>query len=100
MHTTDLYFEAHVTIDPVFGKDLENLKLIASNETFRVAKLVLRKTSNSEEMHVDDSFMTARSDDYQNILNRTLAVVEALDADSRYNVRRYKIENTLLDRRR
>lgn len=92
-----LYFEAHVTTDPVFGADLERLKALAQAHRFRVAKLLMRKREGGlEEPHVDDSFCTARSTEWIDILNRTLLLVQDL-GDAGFKVRRYKIEDTLLD---
>lgn len=92
--TTDLYFEAHVTIDPAKDEEWEaDLRDIAATFGFRVAELLMKK--GGERSRLDD-FMTARSGDYDDILDRTHRLVDALVANG-YAVRRWKVENTLLD---
>lgn len=89
---TQLYFEAHVTLDPVFGERLQMLKLLARIEGFRVAELLMRKGGT----HEDDSFCTARDNQWSHILERTKSFVTMLRQNG-YGVRRYKIEDTILD---
>lgn len=93
MHTTELYFEAHVTIDPVDEERDGELREIALKHRFRVAELLMKKSLKKSEL---DDFMTGRSDSYDNIHDRTMSLVYHL-TEAGYNVRRYKIENTLLD---
>lgn len=90
-HTTDLYFEAHVTIDPVYNR-MEVVKSLADSHDFRVAELFKANDQRSDK----DCFMSARGIDYDRILSNTEALVDDLMKHG-YNVRRYKIENTLLD---
>lgn len=92
IHTTELYFETHITIDPVEEFQEPELKRLASEFGFRVAELYMKKGERSRL----DSFMTTRGTNYEDVYLRTLACVEALISRD-YVVRRYKIENTLLD---
>lgn len=92
MYTTELYFETHITIDPVPEEQEIELKQIVSGFGFRVAELYMKKGKRS----ILDSFMTTRGTDYEDVLLRTEACVDSL-IDNGYHVRRYKIENTLLD---
>lgn len=92
VHTTDLYFETHITIDPVEETQELELKKLVTAFGFRVAELYLKKGGRSRL----DSFMTTRGTDYDDVYMRTLRCVNAL-INVGYNVRRYKIENTLLD---
>lgn len=93
MHTTDYYFEAHITIDPVLDEDkLQELKDLVKPLGFRVAKLFMQKGDPSNL----DSFMTAHDKDYHSIMQSTYKAVDWLK-DNGYGVRRYKIENILLD---
>lgn len=93
MHTTDYYFESHITIDPVLDPEkLQQLKDLVKPLGFRVAKLFMQKGDPSNL----DSFMTAHSKDYTDILRGTLFAVNKLE-DNGFGVRRYKIENILLD---
>lgn len=91
---TDLYFEAHVTIDPAKDEEWEaGLRYVAGEYGFRVAELLMKK--GGERSRLDD-FMTTRSTDYDDIVDRTNRLVDALIANG-YVVRRWKVENTLLD---
>lgn len=92
VHTTELYFETHITIDPVEEIQESELKKLVTAFGFRVAELYMKKGGRSRL----DSFMTTRGTDYDDVYMRTLRCVNAL-INSGYKVRRYKIENTLLD---
>lgn len=88
-----LYYEAHITIDPVLeDRDLERLKALAGQYHFRVAELLMRKGGH----HTEDSFLTARSQDIDQILHWTECTVHSLQAHG-FTVRRYKIEDTVMD---
>jgi hypothetical protein len=93
------YYEAHVTLDPVFDKRLEVFKAFCEGEKFRVADLLLKKSKAGEAVaHTGDSFCTSRGTDYQELEDRMFSLIEVL-IDHGYKVRRYKIESTLLDSR-
>jgi hypothetical protein len=92
MYTTELYFEAHITIDPVPEDKLDDLRQFVKKYGFRVADLY----KVNGERSVVDSFMTARDTEFKELDIRTAACVAALTMLG-YTVRRYKIENTLLD---
>lgn len=92
-HTTELYFESHITIDPVPEEGLDRLKFVAEMNGFRVADLVMPKTG---ERSTIDSFMTARGTSYDDLLQATTDAVDLLIYGG-YHVRRFKIENTLID---
>jgi uncharacterized protein involved in exopolysaccharide biosynthesis len=87
-----LYYESHVTMEPVTGFRFEAVKTVAAKHGFRIAKLLMRK----DEEHRDDAFMTARSQDLQDINTRTVALVQELQK-LKFTVRRYKIELTITD---
>lgn len=93
-HTTDLYFEAHVTTDPVPDDQTDLLARIARDHSFRVAALYMKKGTGLRS-RLDD-FMTTRCTNYEAILGRCHGVVAAL-TNAGIPVRRWKIENTLLD---
>lgn len=91
---TKMYYEAHVTIDPVEDDlQLAQLKNLAEACQFRVAKLLLRKGRGPS---TDDAFMTSRSDDWEEIKFNTRILVRNLRRAG-FGVRRYKIEDTLMD---
>lgn len=97
IHTTELYFESHITIEPVFDERLEQFKEICASEGFKAAELLMKKRSaDTAERSQYDTFCTSRDLIYDNIQTRTLTLVEKLKS-SGFDVWRYKIENTLLD---
>lgn len=95
--TTDLYFECHITVEPVFGERLDHLKNIVSKYDFRVAELLMKKRSSDTEFRsCYDTFCTGTSTLYDVLLARTQGVINELEAE-KFQIWRYKIENTLLD---
>ncbi len=96
---TKLYYESHITIDPVFDDAREMASELAKQYKFKLATLIMRKREADEEKPAeDDTFMTGHSKDYQDISARTRGLVELLQTNG-YQVRRYKIEDTLVDSR-
>ena len=91
-----LYFESHVTIDPVFDADLDRFRGLACQYGFRVASLLMRKGDGVLVPSVDDTFCTSRGQVWEDIKCRTRLLVSAAIAEG-FTVRRYKIEDTLLD---
>lgn len=99
MHTTELYFESHVTIEPVFGDRLSELKCIATQQGFRVADLIMKKgVGETPTPNQEDTFCTGRSKDWNTMKGKTYLFVTILQ-ECGFKVYRYKIENTLLDSR-
>ena len=96
MHTTKLYFEVHVTLDPQFDDKLSQLKALAIMFRFRVADLVMKRSVGSEAPNQEDSFCTYRGNDWDETVRQTTAFIAILQ-DADFVVRRYKIENTLID---
>lgn len=88
---SSLYYESHITIDPVFGEELQHFKEVCLGFNFRVAKLLMEKTPSTQ-----DAFCTSRSQVYTDIVERTSGLVLALKQVG-FKVRRYKIEDTLVD---
>jgi len=84
-----LYYECHVTVEPL---PKERLAPIADRHGFRIAELLMR----NGKPHGDDSFMTTRGKEYEDIERRMYAGVGEL-IESGVKVFRYKIEDTLLD---
>lgn len=94
-----LYYEAHVTIDPIFDARRDVAAEIATKFGFRLAKLIMRKREADAELPAqDDTFMTANSTDVTSIQSMTRRCVRELQAAG-FVVRRYKIEDTILDSR-
>ena len=93
------YYEAHVTIEPVFGEQLAALKKSAAEFGFRVADLLMQKRpENKPERSQNDTFCTARSISYSDLETRMFGLVTKLK-ESGFVIWRYKIESTLLDSR-
>lgn len=93
------YYEAHVTVEPVFEERLEQFKIICRDYKFHVASLLMQKRkSDTEERSKNDSFCTGRGISYTDIEKRMLALVDRLGKEG-FKVWRYKIESTLLDSR-
>jgi hypothetical protein len=96
-YQTGLYFEAHVTLEPVFDDRLEFLRQVAKQYHFRVADLLMQKSASGEATPSQkDSFCTARSKEWRVIESRTRYFVNALRSRG-FKVYRYKIENTIVD---
>lgn len=93
------YYEAHVTIEPVFEDRLEQFKVICHDYKFHVAKLLMQKRkSDTEERSKNDAFCTGRGISYTDIETRMISLVSRLEKEG-FKVWRYKIESTLLDSR-
>lgn len=97
--STRHYYEAHVTVEPVFEERLEQFKIICHDYKFHVANLLMQKRKgDTEERSKNDSFCTGRGISYTDIKKRMLALVDRLEKEG-FKVWRYKIESTLLDSR-
>lgn len=93
------YYEAHVTVEPVFEERLEQFKATCRQHKFHVATLLMQKRKeDTEERSKNDSFCTGRGVSYSELQTRMFALMTALKAEG-FKVWRYKIESTLLDSR-
>jgi len=94
-----LYYEAHVTIEPVFDEDLLNFIFICKEHKFYVATLLMQKRKDAtEERSKCDSFCTSHGQDPNELKKRMFALLDDLKKES-YQVWRYKIEIISLDSR-
>lgn len=99
MTTARLYYEAHVTIAPVFDDERDGADVTARQYGFKLAKLLMQKRAlDAPEQSKYDTFMTAHATDLDDIINRTRNLVTTLKHNG-FTVRRYKIEDTMLDSR-
>lgn len=90
-------YECHITIEPVFDERLTQFQILAEDQGFRVAKLLLQKTRReTAERSNKDSFCTGHSNEYPDIFERMHALRKNLLAQG-FKVWRYKIEQILLD---
>lgn len=96
---SNMYYESHVTIDPVPESRLEAAEALAGQFGFRLAKLLMQKRpEDTPERSMYDTFMTAQNTSYADIRRNTISLGLRLNAAG-FKVRRYKIEDTLLDSR-
>jgi predicted secreted hydrolase len=91
-----LYYEVHVNIEPVFG-DLGALQAFGEPFNFRLATFYMRK--GNEDVFQDDQFFTTRATTFTGAIGATLEFVKHLQENG-YTVKRYKIEDTLVDSNR
>jgi hypothetical protein len=89
--TTELYFECHITVEPC-GDDYAKLEQIGKPFNFKPATFLMSK----DDSLVADAFISGRSRDYEDIVERMRGVLKVL-ATTGYTILRYKIENTLVD---
>lgn len=93
------YYEAHVTIEPVFNERLEQLNVMARFHGFHVADLLMKKrVEDQPERSQYDSFTTARDSNLGALKLKTAAFVRRL-RENGFQVWRYKIESTVFDSR-
>ncbi len=93
------YYEAHVTIEPVFGERLQEFAQISKKFGFHVAELLMQKRKeDTPERSAKDSFCTGRSISRSDIEYRADKLVDALLLAG-FQVWRHKIEETLSDSR-
>jgi hypothetical protein len=88
-----VYFEAHITIEPVCDERLVSLAYVTHEHGFRVAKLLLEKTPSRK-----DSFCTGHATTYREIRKRLSSCVAALRVAG-FAVWRAKIEVVVFDER-
>jgi hypothetical protein len=92
-----LYYESHVTVEPVFGERLANFALICARYGFQAASLLLQKNRAATPERSDkDAFCTGRSDNRKALHKRMDSLVLDLQACG-FQVWRYKIEAALID---
>lgn len=94
-----LYYEAHVTIEPVFNERRAQAAELASSQGFRLADLLMKKRQQDTEVRSkNDTFMTGHSKELSDITARLSRLVVSLQAEG-FAVWRYKIEDTVMDSR-
>lgn len=89
-----LYYEAHVTIDPVPEERRAAVQMLADPFGCKLAKLLMQKGQPSNL----DTFMTCHGRDLGQMEARVSGLVKRLQGVG-LRVRRYKIEDTLMDSR-
>lgn len=92
-----IYYESHITIEPIFGERLDHFTRICEKYVFTPAKLFMQKERDVVPERSDkDTFCTGKSNDFALIKNRTILLVDVLRAE-KFKVWRYKIEAILID---
>lgn len=90
-------YEAHVTIEPVFGSRFDLFERVCKYFQFKPAELLLQKSrEDTPERSSKDSFCTGHGTDYGQLLCRVELLVHSLKVEG-FQVWRYKIEGILLD---
>ncbi len=98
-----MYYESHVTIEPVFDEKLEEATVIAIRHKFRIANLLMQKReADTPERSKHDTFMTGHSaateEGLVEINTRTFRLIQDLKKEG-FVVWRYKIEHAIVDSR-
>lgn len=97
MEFSMLYFESHITIEPVFDDRLELASKIAENHKFRIASLLMQKRKDDfPERSKHDTFMTGRNVNYDTLKENMSNLIVELK-NNNFVVWRYKIEDVKLD---
>lgn len=94
---TRLYYECHVTIEPVFDERLEEAGQLAKFYGFRIASLLMQKRKDdTPERSKYDTFMTAHDKTFGPLMDRARQLAAALMVAG-FRVHRVKIEDTVFD---
>lgn len=91
------YYESHITIEPVFGEDLEKVAQLAREHSFKVADLLMQKRKTDTPVRSSkDTFCTGRGKDYSDLEGRMMDLAKAIRMAG-FDVWRTKIEAILYD---
>lgn len=94
---TRLYYECHVTIEPVFDERLQAAETLAKMYGFKIASLLMQKRAeDTPERSKYDTFMTGHDRRYGPLHERMRGLCLALRAHG-FIVHRAKIEDTIFD---
>lgn len=88
-----IYYECHVTVEPVFGDRLAVLEQLARAHGFKVAKLLMDKGPSTK-----DSFCTGHARDFGELQERMRLLSSSLLANG-FSLWRRKIEAVVFDER-
>ena len=92
-----LYYEAHITIDPVPEEHRYLVEALGVPHKFKLAKLLMEKQGVLSPSTLD-TFMTAHGTSLDDMIERVKGMVLSLQKNF-YKVKRYKIEDTVSDSR-
>lgn len=88
------YYEAHITVEPVFDERLKEFTETCKGSEFHVAKLLMEKGEPSRK----DAFCTGRDKDYEALHHRMFSLLGKL-RKAKFKIWRFKIESIMLDSR-
>lgn len=92
-------YEAHITIEPVFGDRFDTFEALSSLYKFKPAELLLQKTRTETPFRSNkDSFCTGHSKTYEDLYARMSDLVSVLKGRG-FSVWRAKIEGILFDQK-
>lgn len=91
--TDPLYYECHITIEPVEDERLQVFTNLCDKYSFKVASLLMQKSLKKSNL---DSFTTGKDKDYERLKSRMYDLVSDLRLWN-FKIYRYKIEGILLD---
>ena len=93
------YYEAHITIEPVFDARYAEFSKLCTKYKFRAATLLMQKRKTETPVRsTNDAFCTGRGLSRSDLEDRMVGLVSAL-TKAGFHVWRYKTESTLLDSR-
>lgn len=95
MLSDKMYFECHVTTEPVEGVALETFRSLCEQHRFRPANLLMQKGAGLAPSDLD-MFCTTRGDQLEDVQSRMRQLVDALRGAG-LTVWRAKIEVAILD---
>ena len=88
-----IYYECHITIEPVEDARLELFEQLSKKYKFKVATLLMRKSLKKSDL---DSFTTAKSKKFDLLFNSMNNLLDELKKEN-FNIYRNKIEAVLID---
>jgi hypothetical protein len=92
-----LYYECHITVEPVFDDRLELMKELCKSYKFRVADLLMQKRkADSPARSMYDTFCTGRDKNFRVLESRMELLIRDLQLWN-FKVWRYKIEDAIID---
>lgn len=90
-----LYYECHITVDPIDSDRLDVFDNLAQGNGFRRARLLMVK-DGVEQPANRDTFVSAKNVSYKPLHDSMMNYLEALGHFG-FKVRRYKIEAVIID---
>lgn len=94
-----LYYESHITVEPVFDDRLDKFKEICLKYKFKAADLLFQKRKQDTPTRSSkDTFCTSRGTKIDELKQRMEQLTEELKNEN-YKVWRQKIEAVIIDKK-